>query len=117
MTTKKTPPPAIRREDRPGHPDPAYVASLRKLSGSSERDTDKAFIGGSHTKDDLAEELAEEAVIAMTSGEDNLIEDREAQVAEERGGPFVDSTGGKEFAKGTDASNPRGSKREPFPRT
>ena len=39
----------------------------------------------------------------------------EQVVPEERGGPFVETTGGTEFAEGTDASNPKGAKPEPFP--
>ncbi len=107
---------ATRREDRPGHLDPKYAAELRALSGS-DKDDNRAFVHGKHSRDDLAEELGEEAVVAMTSGEDGLEDDLQAQVPEEQGGPFVGSTAGKEFAEGTDASNPRGAKREPFPKT
>ena len=108
--------PAARRQDRAGHLDPKYAKDLRKLSGRS-RDDDAAFIRGNRARDDLAEELAEEAVAAMTSGEDALGDDLQAEVSEEVGGPFVRSSGKKEFARGTDRSNPRGAKREPFPRT
>lgn len=111
--SKPTPP---RREDRPGHLDPKYAAKLRSLSGAT-KDNDHAFVDGKHSKDDLAEELGEEAVVAMTSGEDDLEEDLQAPVPEEQGGPFVGSTAGQEFAEGTDASNPRRAKREPFPKT
>jgi hypothetical protein len=110
---KKAPP---RRRDRAGHLDPKYAADLRRRS-SKTRDDDRAFVGGKRSKDDLAEELAEEAVVAMTSGEDGLTDDLEAEVSEEIGGPFVRSSGKKEFARGTDKSNPRGAKREPFPTT
>jgi hypothetical protein len=52
----------------------------------------------------------------MTSGEDQS--DRlEAEVEEERGGPFVQTRARKELARGTDKSNPRSASREPFPRT
>ena len=109
---------APRREDRPGHFDPKYAATLRGLSGHSNKDTDeRAFVGKSHSRDDLAEELAEEAVVAMTSGEDGLGDDLQSSVAEDSGGPFVGSTGGKEFAEGTDASNPASADKEPFPKT
>lgn len=111
---KKAAPP--RRRDRAGHLDPKYAADLRRRSGKN-RDDDRAFVGGKRSKDDLAEELAEEAVVAMTSGEDGLTDDLEAEVSEEIGGPFVRSSGKKEFARGTDKSNPRGAKREPFPTT
>ena len=106
----------LRREDRAGHFDPQYAASLRAL-GSRTKDDDRAFIGGTRAADDLAEELAEEAVVAMTTGEDNLRDDLEAETDDEQGGPFVTSTGREEFAGGTDASNPLSATREPFPKT
>ena len=113
---KKSTPPAPRREDRPGHFDPKYAASLRALSGGT-KDDDRAFVKGKHTGDDLAEELGEEAVVAMTTGEDGLSDDLQEPVDEELGGPFVGSSAGKEFAEGTDASNPVDADREPFPKT
>jgi hypothetical protein len=76
-----------------------------------------AFVRGSRTRDDLAEELAEEAVVAMTSGEDELVDDLQADVAEDEGGPFVGSTANREFAEGTDESNPDDAEPEPFPTT
>jgi hypothetical protein len=106
-----------RREDRPGHFDPKYAAALRALSGAAGKDDARAFVGKRRSRDDLAEELAEEAVVAMTTGEDGLGDDLQASVAEDVGGPFVASTAGKEFAEGTDASNPSTSTKEPFPRT
>jgi hypothetical protein len=116
MTDKKKPP--IKREDRPGHLDPRHAASLRAMSESSKpHDDDRAFVGSGHVDDDLAEEFAEEPVIAMTSGEDQLTDDLAATTEEETGGPFVTTTGKSEFASGTDASNPRGARREPFPKT
>ena len=38
-------------------------------------------------------------------------------VPEEQGGPFVQTNAGQEFGYETDASNPKGAKREPFPTT
>jgi hypothetical protein len=78
---------------------------------------DEAFFHGTRTRDDLAEELAEEAVTTMTTGEDEAAEARDRDVPEELGGPFVPSTGSREFARGTDASNPEDAEREPFPKT
>ncbi|MEO7094008.1 MAG: hypothetical protein ABI175_12210 [Polyangiales bacterium] len=110
--------PEIKREDRPGHLDPAHAARLRaKGEEGHTHDDDRAFVTGKRSNDALAEELAEDAVVAMTSGEDALTDDLAAEVSEERGGPFVPSTDGKEMARGTDASNPKGAKREPFPKT
>ena len=39
-----------------------------------------------------------------------------SDVPEDRGGPFVVTTGGEEFADDVDESNPEGATREPFPR-
>jgi hypothetical protein len=61
--------------------------------------------------------LAEEVVGKATSGEDTGEDVANQDVDEEVGGPFVLTTAGTEFAEGTDASNPKGSRREPFPRT
>ena len=56
-------------------------------------------------------------VATATTGEYEAEDVREQDVPEEVGGPFVETTGGEEFAHGTDASNPKGASREPFPRT
>jgi hypothetical protein len=63
----------------------------------------------------LAEVLGETFIETATTGEDEAESMLEQEVPEERGGPFVQSTAGREFAEGTDGSNPKGSKREPFP--
>jgi hypothetical protein len=108
----------IRRRDATGHLDPRYAADLRAESGKlQEPRDDEAFIHGHRSHDDLAEELAEGAVAEMTSGEYDGEDLQDQVVTEERGGPFVESTAGQEFAEGTDASNPKGAKREPFPKT
>lgn len=84
----------------------------------AKRSEDEAFIrGGARSNDALAEELGEEWVQTATSGEDEAEERFSQEVPEDRGGPFVVTTGGQEFAEGVDESNPKGSKREPFPRT
>jgi hypothetical protein len=118
MATPKKKGKDIRRQDRAGHLDPAHAKSLRaKGEENHTHDADRAFVEGRKTPDTLAEELAEEAVRAMTSGEDSLAEGLDAPVPEEEGGPFVRSSGGEEFASGTDPSNPKGAKPEPIPRT
>lgn len=117
MTDKKTPsvPPS---HDNAGHMNAAHAARLLELSrAGKETSTDKAFVGGTKSHDPLAEELAESAVGAMTSGEDQLTDDLNAEVTEERGGPFVPTAGGAEFAEGTDDSNTSDATREPFPTT
>jgi hypothetical protein len=109
----------IHRRDNSGHLDPKYAADLdaRRKAGAP-KDDDKAFLGGkSKSKDDLAEELGENFVKTAVSGEDGIDDDLDGVVDEEAGGPFVETSGGTEFAGGTDASNPKGAKREPFPKT
>jgi hypothetical protein len=122
MTTPKKPDPAhpIARRDATGHLDPKYAADLRARSKESAEDVgvDRAFLrtkksGG----DSLANELGAEAVATMTSAEDQSDQLQDAEVEEEKGGPFVTTTGGQEFAEGTDASNPSSATREPTPKT
>jgi hypothetical protein len=108
--------PPLRR-DGSGRLDPKYARDLRALSRENHVEgDDRAFFKTPRTGDDLAEELGEEAVGKMTSGEDQGERLIDEQVEEELGGPFV-KTGGEEFARGTDGSNPLDATREPFPRT
>jgi len=108
----------IRRRDATGHLDPNYAAHLRAESGHSRDASDNvAFLSAERSKDDLAEELGEEAVEAMTTGEYQGEDVLDQVVEEERGGPFVVSTAGVEYAEGTDPSNPSTATREPFPKT
>lgn len=65
--------------------------------------------------DDLAEEMAEEFVQAVTSGESQSQEALNADVPEEMGGPFLETRAADEMADGTDASNPADAQREPLP--
>jgi hypothetical protein len=83
-------------------------------------DSADAFIpdpgdGPARIKDDLAEELAEEFLTSATSAEESLPDALDREVPEDSGGPFVPSTGKQEFARGVDASNPRGAEKEAFP--
>jgi hypothetical protein len=107
---------AIRRNDHAGHLDPKYARELRARGGKPEP-VGRAFIVEPRGNDDLAEELAEEAIESATSGEYDGEDRMNQAVAEETGGPFVESTGKVEFAHGTDLSNPKGAKKEPFPTT
>lgn len=59
---------------------------------------------GSGRDDDLAELLGEEFVRSVTSGEEQGVELRDEAVPEEEGGPFVESSGQKEFANTEDDS-------------
>lgn len=74
--------------------------------------------GPAHARGDaLADELAEEFIRSATSGEEQGEEGHEQVVDEELGGPFVLTSAETEFASGSDASNPKTAKREPFPTT
>jgi len=55
-------------------------------------------------------------VSAMTSGEDQDEAQLDAEVEGERGGPFVETKAGEEYADDIDESNPADATREPFPK-
>jgi len=108
---------AVRRRDRPGHIDPTYAEELRAQSGTPDP-APTAFIEGPRSaSDDLAEERAEEVIAKATTGEDGGEDNLDQVVPEEEGGPFIQTNAAQEFAYDTDASNPKGAKREPFPTT
>jgi hypothetical protein len=118
MTDKKKPHPPAHGFDGAGHMDPAHAKHLLELAREGKQsDNDEAFVKKARSNDGLAEELGEAAVASMTSGEEQLTTERDAEVIEERGGPFVKTTGGTEFAEGTDESNIPEATREPFPTT
>ncbi|MGO8992947.1 MAG: hypothetical protein ACLQVI_06440 [Polyangiaceae bacterium] len=113
-------PATFSRRDGTGHLDARYAAALRAKSRASAQDltVDRAFLRESKSPPDpLAEELGEEAVMTMTSAEDQSDQLQYVAVEEEIGGPFEITTPDEEFAQGTDPSNPRGATREPFPKT
>ena len=68
------------------------------------------------TKDEEAQQLGEEFVRSVTSGEEAESEMEEEAQVEEQGGPFVITTAREEYAYDSDESNPPGTEREPFPR-
>ena len=103
--------------DNAGHLDSARADRLLSRGEASPPLDGIAFVAGSASADDLAEELAEEAVVAMTSGGDQLVDDLNRDVEEDWGGPFVVTSAAKEFAAGTDESNIEEATREPFPTT
>jgi hypothetical protein len=107
---------SIRRRDGSGHLDPQYAADLRRRIGRPDPEG-VGFLAQSRSSDDLAEALGEQFVEGATTGESASEEQLDQEVPEERGGPFVRSNAGTEFAEGTDRSNPKGAKREPFPTT
>lgn len=90
------------------------------LTGAEDHTVDRAFLRKSRSlRAPLADELGREAVMTMTSAEDqsDQLQDLPLELGQEVGGPFVPTTAGQEFARGSDRSNPRGGTREPFPRT
>jgi hypothetical protein len=99
--------------DAAGHIDPRHAENLLAIGRAARNTEPDAFLEASH--DDLAEELAEAAVSSMTTGQDELRSALDAEVEEERGGPFVETSGSIEFAGGTDESNIEEATREPFP--
>jgi hypothetical protein len=103
--------------DNQGHIDPERAARLLGLTATPNGAGYTAFIESSATKDDLAEQLAEVAVVAMTSGDGRMVEDMNGDVEEDWGGPFVVTSASREFAGGTDDSNIAEATREPFPTT
>ena len=107
---------AVARRDGGGHVNAQYAAGLHKRSKDTTLRPDaRAFLRGKRT-DALADELGKEFVETVTSGEDEGTELRDSFQSEEIGGPFVGSRAGQEFAYEPDASNPKNSRREPFPR-
>jgi hypothetical protein len=102
--------------DGAGHLDPAHAQRLLAL-GREDRAADdaQAFVATPKSDDDFVEELGETTVTTMTSGEEALGPDLEAEVEEERGGPFVETSAKVEFAGGTDESNIAEAMREPLP--
>ncbi len=86
------------------------------------RDDARAFLpdptelGHRRVKDDFAEELGEDFVTAITTGE-SVDDARDAEVPEEEGGPFVTTSARQEFADDVDASNPEDAEPAAFPTT
>ncbi len=128
MTTPKPPrasnhapakPDGIKRRDATGHLDPKYAAELRARSVEGKTtDDDRAFLNGPRSNEPLAESFGEQFVESVTTGESEAERSTSEEVtADEVGGPFIVTSGKTEFAQGTDASNPKGALREPFPRT
>jgi len=118
MGQRKDKKPPVRR-DATGHLHPKYAADLRLRLGDERaepRDDGRAFFGRPRSLDPLAEALGEEFVAAATTGEDAALESLNERVPEDDGGPFVVTRARKEFARGSDPSNPKDATREPFPR-
>jgi len=119
MTTLK--PRHIDHRNGAGHLDGVYEAELRtRVHDRAQNRHDsagRAFVSGTSSTDSSAEDSAEEFVMTVTSGVDGGESGQDEESTEERGGPFLETSGDAEFAYGTDESNPTGATREPFPRT
>jgi hypothetical protein len=106
----------VERRDHAGHMDPRYAAELLAKSGGRQPEP-RSFVERPRSKDDLVEQLGEEVVAEATSAEHEGEDVLDQQVPEERGGPFVETRANEELARGTDPSNPKNARREPFPTT
>ena len=89
----------LRREERALENDVENESEGSKLSESPEYIPEAM-------EDSLAEQLGEGAVASATSGDQADENIRDEDLAEEEGGPFVETSARQEFASGTDASNP-----------
>ena len=67
------------------------------------------------SKGSLADELAEEYVSSVTSGEDSATDARAMLTSEELGGPFVVTSAQTEFGATVNESSPPGGDREAVP--
>jgi hypothetical protein len=90
------------------------------LSTKRRSDDADAFIrdpdgGHARTSDTLAETLAEDFLQSATSGAATNDDVFDSVVPEDSGGPFIETSPAKEFAQGTDASNPADAEAEPLP--
>jgi hypothetical protein len=114
--------PPIKRRDATGHIDPRYARELLAKARETHNDDDDpeathAFLKGTRTADELAEERGENFLETVTSGEGQEAERHDQITPDEVGGPFVVTSAGEEFAAGTDESNIPEAEREPLPRT
>jgi hypothetical protein len=109
----------IKRRDATGHLNPEYEKKLLESSRENKTDdgNDKAFLNMPRTGEPIAEDMGEAFLEAATSGEDTEPDRHDQVTEEERGGPFITTTAGEEFAGGTDESNIAEATREPFPTT
>lgn len=100
------------------HHSRAFYAEARRHAARS--DDAHAFVSDVNERqrpldDDLAETLGEDFLSSATSGEEVSPEVFDEPVSEELGGPFITVPGEREFAAGTDASNPPGAEKAAFP--
>jgi len=84
------------RYDRPGHIAQAHAERLRQLSQSRAGRDEFALVFDSAARDDLAIELAEQAVSSMVGAGGTWLDTVNAPVEEEEGGPFVETRATRE---------------------
>jgi len=117
--TRKRP---VKRRDGVGRIDPQYARELLAKARETRNDDDSpenmhAFLKAARAGEPLAQELGENFVATVTSGEGQESDRHDQITPDEVGGPFVVTTAGEEFATGTDESNIPEAMREPLPRT
>jgi hypothetical protein len=76
------------RRDGAGHMDRAYAADLQQLGLQTVPRDSKPFIGSPHTEDEMAEQLAEQAIETATSGEDHGLDTFDLDAPEDVMSPF-----------------------------
>jgi hypothetical protein len=102
--------------DGAGHLDPKLLQGIRERAQVPKPEV--AFIdAAAHSSDALAEHMGEAVIEAITSGQDDELENQDTVATEEIGGPFVETPSEAEMAEGTDESNIEGATRNPFPTT
>jgi hypothetical protein len=104
----------VEHRNGAGHLDPRYEAELRaRVQDRARKPRERAFVCATSSANATAEAAGEEFVITVTSGKngDSRNEDR----SDERGGPFILTSAGVEFAYDTDEANPVDATREPYP--
>ena len=108
----------VDHRDGSGHLNPAYEVALRaRVLHALPRNGERAFLRRASSADPRAEQSGEEFVRSITSGEEGGAPELDETTSEERGGPFVITSGRTEFAYDSDDSNPADGTREPFPTT
>ena len=112
----------VKRRDGAGRINPQYARELLAKARETKNDDNSpenmhAFLKAARATEPLAQEMGENFLETVTSGEEREAERRDEITADEVGGPFVVTTAGEEFATGTDESNIPEALREPLPRT
>ena len=108
----------VDHRDGAGHLDRAYERELRaRVHAGVHRGVERAFVRQASSNDASAEQSGEEFVLGATSGEEGGAVGLDEVSSEERGGPFIETSGRVEYAYEVDETNPADGTREPFPTT